>query len=70
MVRSLQVNDLNSFDMLATPGSKGRPFWPAAAGLSRWKIWLFVHFAPPWHEAQLAAKTARPGSTALGLGCG
>ena len=53
---------------LVTPGSKGAPFWATAAGLSRWKIWLFVHLAPPWQEAQLASKTARPAATLLGCG--
>ena len=55
MVRLLQVNEKNSFAgalppaapaSLVTPGSKGAPFWATAAGLSRWKIWLFVHLAP------------------------
>src|SRR5215831_8886957 len=68
MVRALQVNEKNSFagipatggagGHLVTPASKVAPFWATAAGLSRWKISLFVHFAPPWQEAQLAAKTA------------
>ena len=53
---------------LVTPGSKGAPFCATAAGLSRWKIWLFVHLAPPWQEAQLAIKTARPAPTLLGCG--
>src|SRR5919204_3669972 len=70
MVRLLQVNEKNSFAGIAatggagaslvTPGSKAAPFWATAAGLSRWKISLFVHLAPPWQEAQLAAKTAPP----------
>src|SRR5215470_17349332 len=63
MVRLLQVNEKNSFARFVTggaagsrvtPGSKGAPFCAAAAGLSRWKIWLFVHLAPPWQEAQLS----------------
>src|ERR671923_2096382 len=81
MVRALQVNEKNSFAgipatggagaSLVTPGSKVAPFWATAAGLSRWKIWLFVHLAPPWQEAQLASKTARPrASAAVSLGCG
>src|SRR5215472_3247631 len=69
MVRSLQVNEKNSFASnvtggdaasLVTPGSKGAMFWATAAGSSRWKISLFVHFAPPWQEAQLFAKTVSP----------
>ncbi len=70
MVRSLQVNEKNSFAgtaatggagaSLVTPASRGAPFWATAAGLSRWKIWLFVHLAPPWQEAQLVSKTAAP----------
>src|SRR5215475_10336405 len=78
MVRLLQVNEKNSFagaaatggagGSLVTPGSNGAPFWATAAGLSRWKIWLFVHFAPPWQEAQLSAKTMRPASTLPGCG--
>src|SRR5206468_5638104 len=78
MVRALQVNEKNSFAgaaatggagaSLVTPGSKGAPFWATAAGLSRWKISLFVHLAPPWQEAQLAAKTSRPACTSLGCG--
>src|SRR5215468_470177 len=70
IVRLLQVNEKNSFagaaatggagGSLVTPGSKGAPFWATAAGLSRWKISLFVHLAPPWQEAQLAWKTAAP----------
>ena len=51
-----------------TPGSRGAPFWATAAGLSRWKISLFVHLAPPWQEAQLAAKTVSPGLHIAGLG--
>src|SRR5262245_28170436 len=78
MVEALHVNEKNSFagaaatggagGSLVTPGSKAAPFWAAAAGLSRWKISLFVHFAPPWQEAQLAAKTAAPADTLLGCG--
>ena len=34
-------------ESLVTPGSRVAPFWAMAAGLSRWKIWLFVHLAPP-----------------------
>src|SRR5882724_3987320 len=78
MVRALQVNEKSSFagapatggagGSLVTPGSKVAPFWATAAGLSRWKIWLFVHLAPPWQEAQLAAKTVRPASTLPGCG--
>src|SRR5215468_3366081 len=70
IVRLLQVNEKNSFagaaatggagGSLVTPGSKGAPFWATAAGLSRWKISLFVHFSPPWQEAQFAWKTAAP----------
>src|SRR5919197_625999 len=80
MVRLLQVNEKNSFARfvtggaaasLVTPGSKGAPFWAMAAGLSRWKISLFVHLAPPWQEAQLASKTAAPrASAAVPLGFG
>ena len=65
-MRALQVNEKNSFAgtaatggagaSLVTPGSKVGPFCMVAAGLSRWKIWLFVHLAPPWQEAQLAAR--------------
>src|SRR6476620_1214798 len=60
-VAALQVNEKNSFasigdggtgGSLVTPGSSGAPFCATAAGLSRWKIWLFVHLGPPWHEAQ------------------
>src|SRR5215467_11662723 len=63
MVRLLQVNEKNSFarfvtggaaGSLVTPGSKGTPFWAMTAGLSRWKISLFVHLTPPWQDAQLA----------------
>src|SRR5919198_6401639 len=78
MVSSLQVNEKNSFAgtaatggagaSLVTPGSKVAPFWATAAGLSRWKTWLFVHLAPPWQEAQLASKTACPAPTLLGCG--
>src|SRR5215467_14296996 len=81
MVRLLQVNEKNSLAGAAatggagasrvTPGSKVGPFCMVAAGLSRWKISLFVHLAPPWQEAQLSAKTARPcASAAASLGCG
>src|SRR5262245_64436404 len=56
------VNDLNSFAVLATPGSSGAPRCATAAGLSRWKIWLFVHFAPPWQEAQCVPKSVAPGA--------
>src|SRR5262245_21862943 len=62
MVRLLQVNGKNSFAgvaatggagaSLVTPGSRVAPFCATAAGLSRWKISLFVHLAPPWQEAQ------------------
>src|SRR5712692_11959180 len=77
MGRVLQVNEKNSLaggmfvagGSLVTPGSKGAPFGATAAGLSRWEISLFVHLAPPWQEAQLAAKTSRPGCTLLGCGC-
>src|SRR5262249_59037119 len=58
IVRLLQVNEKNSFagaaatggagGSLVTPGSNVAPFWATAAGLSRWKIWLFVHLTPPW----------------------
>ena len=48
-------------------GSKVAPFWATAAGLSRWKIWLFVHLVPPWQEAQLVSKTAAPADTVAGL---
>src|SRR5215475_2702563 len=75
IVRLLQVNEKNSFAgaaatggagaSLVTPGSNAAPFWAAAAGLSRWKISLFVHFAPPWQEAQLAAKTVAPAERLL-----
>ena len=60
--RSLQVKALNSLFARSTPGSKGGPFWATAAGLSRWKIWLFVHLAPPWQEAQFVLEDhpARP----------
>ena len=78
MVRSLQVNEKNSFAgipatggagaSLVTPGSKAAPFWATAAGLSRWKISLFVHLAPPWQEAQLASKTAAPAARLPGCG--
>src|SRR5262245_57731891 len=77
MVRLLQVNEKNSFarsvtggaaGSLVTPGSKGAPFWAMAAGLSRWKISLFVHLAPPWQEAQLSLKTAAPAARLLGFG--
>src|SRR5215469_4907562 len=78
IVRLLQVNEKNSFagaaatggdgGSLLTPGSNVGPFWATAAGLSRWKIWLFVHLAPPWHEAQLAANTASPALVSAGLG--
>ena len=73
----LQVNEKNSFARSCTggaaasrvtPGSKGAMFWATAAGLSRWKISLFVHLAPPWQEAQLAAKTAAPAARLLGCG--
>src|SRR4029450_9528586 len=79
MILLLQVNEKNSFangppgvtGSLVTPGSVGAMFWATAAGLSRWKISLFVHLAPPWQEAQLAAKTARPRASApASLGCG
>src|SRR4029450_12328205 len=81
MVRALQVNEKSSFagapatggagGSLVTPGSKVAPFWATAAGSSRWKIWLLVHLAPPWQEAQLASKTARPRASApASLGCG
>src|SRR5215469_5023666 len=70
IVRLLQVNEKNSFAgaaatggagaSLVTPGSNVAPFWATAAGLSRWKIWLFVHLAPPWQEAQYWPKTACP----------
>src|SRR5262245_7008605 len=76
MVRALQVNEKNSFASaaptagasLVTPGSSGAPFWPTAAGLSRWKISLFVHLGPPWQEAQLASKTAAPGDRLVSCG--
>src|SRR4030095_5889432 len=77
MVRLLQVNEKNSFARfvtggaaasLVTPGSKGAMFWAMAAGVSRWKISLFVHLAPPWQEAQLASKTAAPGARLPGCG--
>src|SRR6185295_42701 len=29
-------------------------------GLLSQTIWLFVHLAPPWHAAQLSAKTSSP----------
>src|SRR5215831_15173862 len=63
IVRLLQVNEKNSFaspvtgsaaGSLVTPGSNGAPFCATAAGLSRWKISLFVHLTPPWQDAQLA----------------
>src|SRR5262249_37949923 len=79
MVRALQVNEKNSFTgtdgtlsvggSLVTPGSKGGPFWEAAAGLSRWKIWLFVHLAPPWQEAALGSKTGAPADKLPVCGC-
>src|SRR4029450_9274201 len=77
-VAPLQVNEKNSFaggaggagESLVTPGSSGAPFCATAAGLSRWKIWLFVHLAPPWHEAQFVAKTPRPLASVTGSGCG
>src|SRR5262249_37078172 len=82
MVRLLpvpaQVNEKNSFagaaatggagGSLVTPGSNAAPFCATAAGLSRWKISLLVHFAPPWQEAQCSWKTAAPGARLLGLG--
>src|SRR5262245_503014 len=77
IVLLLQVNEKNSFasivtggaaGSLVTPGSNGAMFWAMAAGLSRWKISLFVHLAPPWQEAQLAAKTAAPADVLLGRG--
>src|SRR5215467_14795707 len=78
IVRLLQVNEKNSFagaaatggagGSLVTPGSKGAPFWATAAGLSRWKIWLFVHLAPPWQEAQLAPNTVSPAVVSAGFG--
>src|SRR5215813_15305525 len=75
MVLLLQVNEKNSFTRSdtggaagsrVTPGSKGAMFWAMVAGLSRWKISLFVHLAPPWQEAQLASKTAAPSDVLLG----
>src|SRR4051812_37533091 len=76
IVRLLQVNEKNSFAgaaatggdgaSLVTPGSKAAPFIATAAGSSRWKIWLFVHLAPPWQEAQLFAKTVSPPDTSAG----
>src|SRR5215831_7229062 len=53
---------------LVTPASKGAPFWATTAGLSRWKIWLFVHLAPPWQEAQLAPNTVSPAVVSAGFG--
>src|SRR5262249_60949765 len=76
MVRLLQVNEKNSFARFVTggaagrrvtPGSKGAMFCAMAAGLSRRKIWIFVHLAPPWQEAQLGIKTTLP---APRFGCG
>jgi hypothetical protein len=57
---------------LVTPASNGALFWATTAGLSQWKIWLFVHFVPPWQEAQLSANTCCPRTNApvaLGVGC-
>src|SRR5215831_3816368 len=70
IVRLLQVKEKNSFAgaaatggagaSLVTPGSKVAPFWATAAGLSRWKISLFVHLTPPWQEAQNVSNTVPP----------
>src|SRR5215472_7813086 len=78
IVRLLQVNEKSSLAgapatggagaSRVTPGSNVAPFCATAAGLSRWKIWLFVHLAPPWHEAQLAPKTASPAVVSAGFG--
>ena len=56
-----KVNEKNSFAdapatggagaSLVTPGSRVAMFWPMAAGLSPWKISLFVHArALLWNE--------------------
>src|SRR5262245_46884478 len=78
MVRLPHVNEKSSFAgtaatggagaSLVTPGSNVAPFCAMAAGLSRWKIWLFVHLAPPWHEAQFAWNTDAPDARLPGFG--